>query len=318
MRKILVTGATGQIGSELTLVLRSVYGADNVIASACNRQPPGEFLESGPYYQADVRDAAGIERLVAEHRCDTIFHLAALLSAVAEERPQEAWDINMNGLLNVLEAARKHRCAVFFPSSIGAFGPDTPAMDTPQDTMQRPTTLYGITKVSGELLCDYYYRRFDVDTRGLRFPGLISSKVMPGGGSTDYAVEIFYAALTRRHYDCFLAADTQLDMMYMPDAIGAAIKLMTADASKLRHRNAFNVTAMSFTPAELAAEIQKHIPDFTIAYQVDPVRQAIAASWPRHMNDSAARAEWGWHPRFDLTAMVSDMLEKIAAKLKNI
>ncbi|MDD1612300.1 MAG: NAD-dependent epimerase/dehydratase family protein [Methylococcaceae bacterium] len=317
MKKILVTGATGQIGSELTLVLRNLYGAENVIAAAYNRQPPSEFLQSGPYYPVDVRDADSIEQIVADHRCDTIFHLAALLSAVAEERPQEAWDINMNGLLNVLETSRKHRCAVFFPSSIGAFGPDTPAIDTPQDTMQRPTTIYGITKVSGELICDYYHRRFGVDTRGLRYPGLISSKVLPGGGSTDYAVEIFYAALTTRHYDCFLSADMQLDMMYMPDAIGAAIKLMTADPSKLRHRNAFNVTAMSFTPAELASEIQKHIPHFTIAYAIDPLRETIASSWPRHMNDSAARAEWDWHPRFDLTTMVSDMLEKIADKLQN-
>lgn len=316
MQKILITGATGQIGSELTQILRQQYGTDNVIAS-CNRQPPGEFLESGPFYAIDVRDAAALERIVQENRCDTIFHLAALLSAVAEDRPQEAWDINMNGLINVLETARKHRCAVFFPSSIGAFGPGTPANDTPQDTVQRPTTIYGITKVSGELLCDYYHRRFGVDARGLRYPGLISSQTLPGGGSTDYAVEIFYAALTTRHYDCFLSADTQLDMMYMPDAIDAAIKLMLADSSRLRHRNAFNVTAMSFTPAELAVEIQKHIPDFTIAYQIDPLRQAIASSWPRHMNDSAARAEWDWQPLFEMAAMVDDMLEKIAVKLQN-
>jgi nucleoside-diphosphate-sugar epimerase len=313
MKKILVTGATGQIGSELTLFLRNLYGADNVIA-ASNRRPPDE---SGPFYLLDVRSGARIEHIVAEQGCDTIFHLAALLSAVAENRPQEAWDVNMNGLINVLETARKYHCAVFFPSSIGAFGPGTPAIDTPQDTMQRPTTIYGITKVSGELLCDYYHRRFGVDTRGLRYPGLISSAAMPGGGSTDYAVEIFYAALTARHYDCFLAADTQLDMMYMPDAIDAALKLMNTDADKLRHRNAFNVTAMSFTPAELAAEIRKHIPDFTIGYSIDPVRQAIASSWPRHMNDSAARAEWDWQPRYDLTAMVRDMLEKIAVKLQN-
>ncbi|WP_374087624.1 L-threonine 3-dehydrogenase [Methylomicrobium lacus] len=316
MKKILITGATGQIGSELAQVLRQQYGADNIIASG-NRQPSNGALESAPFYPLDVRDAAALDRVVEENRCDTIFHLAALLSAVAEERPQEAWDINMNGLLNVLESARKHQCAVFFPSSIGAFGPGTPADDTPQDTLQRPTTIYGITKVSGELLCDYYHRRFGVDTRGLRYPGLISSKTLPGGGSTDYAVEIFYAALTRHHYECFLSADTQLDMMYMPDAIDAAITLMTADASRLSHRNAFNVTAMSFTPAELAAEIQKHIPDFTITYTIDPVRQAIASSWPRHMNDSAARVEWGWQPRFDRAAMVEDMLQKIAVKLQN-
>ncbi|MGJ0515821.1 MAG: NAD-dependent epimerase/dehydratase family protein [Methylomicrobium sp.] len=312
MKKILVTGATGQIGSELTLFLRNLYGADNVIAASNRRLSD----ETGPFYLLDVRNGDRIEHIVAERGCDTIFHLAALLSAVAETQPQEAWDVNMNGLINVLETARKHDCAVFFPSSIGAFGPGTPAIDTPQDTMQRPTTIYGITKVSGELLCDYYHRRFGVDTRGLRYPGLISSEAMPGGGSTDYAVEIFYAALTTRHYDCFLAADTQLDMMYMPDAIDAAIKLMNTDAGKLRHRNAFNVTAMSFTPAELADEIRKHIPDFTIGYSIDPVRQAIASSWPRHMNDSAARAEWDWQPRYDLAAMVRDMLEKIAVKLQ--
>ncbi|MGJ0486945.1 MAG: NAD-dependent epimerase/dehydratase family protein [Methylomicrobium sp.] len=314
MKKILVTGATGQIGSELTQILRDIYGMENVIATS-NRPPSDERAATGPFYLLDVRTGNRLEQIVADHHCDTIFHLAALLSAVAETRPQEAWDINMNGLINVLETARKHHCAVFFPSSIGAFGPGTPPIDTPQDTLQRPTTIYGITKVSGELLCDYYHRHFGVDTRGLRYPGLISSKALPGGGSTDYAVEIFYAALSRRHYDCFLADDTQLDMMYMPDAIDAAIKLMNTAPSKLRHRNAFNVTSMSFTPAELAAEIQKHIPDFTIGYQIDPVRQAIASSWPRHMNDSAARAEWDWRPRFDLAAMVTDMLEKIAVKL---
>ena len=317
MRKILITGATGQIGSELTQTLRQRHGTVNVIASDCNRQPPGERLDAGPFYTVDVRDAAALDRIVSENRCDTIFHLAALLSAVAEHRPQDAWDINMNGLLNVLETARKHQCAVFFPSSIGAFGPGTPAIDTPQDTIQRPTTIYGVTKVSGELLCDYYHRRFGLDTRGLRYPGLISNLALPGVGSTEYSVEIFYSALTSRHYECFLSADTQLDMMYMPDAIDAAITLMHADNGSLRHRNAFNVTAMSFTPAELAAEIRKHIPDFTITYAIDPVRQAIASSWPRHMNDSAARAEWGWQPRFDMAAMVEDMLEKITVKLQN-
>ncbi|MGR8940491.1 MAG: NAD-dependent epimerase/dehydratase family protein [Gammaproteobacteria bacterium] len=316
MKKIVVTGATGQIGSELTLALRAIYGADNVVAAAYNSQPLREFIEAGPFYRIDVRDAAALEHIVAEHRCDTIFHLAALLSAVAEARSQEAWDININGLLNVLETAIKYRCAVFFPSSIGAFGPGTPAFDTPQDTIQRPATIYGITKVTGELLCDYYHRRFGVDTRGLRYPGLISYKVLPGGGVTDYAVDIFYAALKNGHYDCFLRGDTQLDMMYMSDAINAAIQLMDAEESRLRHRNAFNVTAMSFTPDQLAAEIRKHIPDFTIGYTIDPVRQAIADSWPRHMNDSAARAEWGWQPAFDLPAMVGDMLEKIAARLQ--
>lgn len=315
MKKILVTGATGQIGSELTMALRDRFGADNVLAAGHRRQPLGGLRQSGPYCSLDVRDASALRQVVEDYRIDTIFHLASLLSAVAEEKPRQAWDINMNGLLNVLETARMHGCAVFFPSSIGAFGPGTPAIDTPQDTIQRPSTLYGITKVSGELLCDYYHQRFGIDTRGLRYPGLISNIALPGGGTTDYAVDIFYQAVENGHYDCFLGADTQLDMMYMPDAIDAAIQLMSADANKLRHRNAFNVTAMSFTPRQLAAEIQKHLPRFTMDYRIDPIRQAIADSWPRHMDDSAARAEWGWRPRFDLPGMVEDMLEKIAVKL---
>ena len=314
MKKILVTGATGQIGVELVPALRDRYGAENVVAAGHHR-PPGELTRSGPYCRLDVREASALKQIVENYGCDTIFHLASLLSAVAEAKPQQAWDINMNGLINVLEVARTQRCAVFFPSSIGAFGPETPSFDTPQDTLQRPKTVYGITKVSGELLCDYYFHRFGVDTRGLRYPGLISSKALPGGGTTDYAVDIFYAAVKYRHYDCFLRADTQLDMMYMPDAVAAAIELMEADSASLTHRNAFNVTAMSFTPGQLAAEIQKQLPEFTIAYRVDPVRQSIADSWPRHMDDSAARAEWGWRPRFDLTAMVKDMLEQITVKL---
>lgn len=314
MKKILVTGATGQIGSELTIALRNRYGADNVLAAGHKRPALNELAQSGPYCSLDVRDAAALNQLVASHHIDSIFHLASLLSTVAEHNPQQAWDVNMNGLLNVLETCRLHRCALFFPSSIAAFGPETPPMDTPQDTIQRPTTLYGISKVSGELLCDYYHRRFGVDARGLRYPGLISSKTLPGGGTTDYAVDIFYAAIKSGHYDCFLQADTQLDMMYMPDAIDAAIKLMAADSRQLKHRNAFNVTAMSFTPQQLAAEIQKHIPGFTIAYQVDPLRQAIADSWPRHLDDSAAKTEWGWRARFDLPAMVKDMLEQLTLK----
>lgn len=307
MKKILVTGATGQIGSELTTTLRDRYGAENVFAA--DKKPA--LAEPGLYACLDVRDRSALNHVVESHNIDTIFHLASLLSAVAEQKPQQAWEVNMNGLINVLEICRTHRCALFFPSSIAAFGTGTPSMNTPQDTIQRPTTLYGITKVSGELLCDYYYRRFGVDARGLRYPGIISSKTKPGGGTTDYAVDIFYAAVESQHYDCFLRADTQLDMMYMPDAIDAALSLMTADSAQLKHRNAFNVTAMSFTPQQLAAEIQKHIPEFTIAYRVDPLRQAIADSWPRHMNDSAAKAEWGWQAQFDLSAMVKDMLENI-------
>lgn len=307
MKKILVTGANGQIGSELTTTLRDRYGAENVFAA--DKKPA--LAEPGLYACLDVRDRSALNHVVESHNIDTIFHLASLLSAVAEQKPQQAWEVNMNGLINVLEICRTHRCALFFPSSIAAFGTETPSMNTPQDTIQRPTTLYGITKVSGELLCDYYYRRFGVDARGLRYPGIISSKTKPGGGTTDYAVDIFYAAVESQHYDCFLRADTQLDMMYMPDAIDAALTLMTADSAQLKHRNAFNVTAMSFTPQQLAAEIQKHIPEFTVAYRVDPLRQAIADSWPRHMNDSAAKAEWGWQAQFDLAAMVKDMLENI-------
>jgi len=313
MKKILVTGATGQVGSELTIALRNRYGAENVLAA--DKKPALNGLtQSGPYCCLDVRDMSALKQIVEANNIDTIFHLAALLSAVAEQKPQQAWDVNMNGLINVLEISKAHRCALFFPSSIAAFGTETPSMNTPQDTIQRPTTIYGITKVSGELLCDYYYHRFGVDARGLRYPGLISSKTQPGGGTTDYAVDIFYAAIKSQHYECFLRADTQLDMMYMPDAIDAAITLMTADSTQLKHRNAFNVTAMSFTPQQLAAEIQKHIPEFTITYSVDPLRQAIADSWPRHMNDSAARTEWGWHAQFDFPAMVKDMLEQITSK----
>lgn len=306
--KILITGATGQIGSELTPALVDLYGAENIIAVGHRRQP-GSDLRARHYFSLDIRDVSDLQEIVAMHQVDTIFHLASVLSAVAEARPQQAWDINMNGLLNVLETARQYDCAVFFPSSIGAFGPNTPKNNTPQDTIQRPNTIYGITKLSGELLCDYYQQHFSVDVRGLRFPGLISWKTAPGGGTTDYAVEIFLAAIRNQQYECFLKADTQLDMMYMPDAIAAIIKLMQADPTRLIHHNAFNVTAMSFTPEQLADEIKKHISDFSIHYNIDPVRQSIADSWPQHMDDSAARQEWGWQARYDLAVMVKDMLE---------
>jgi nucleoside-diphosphate-sugar epimerase len=272
------------------------------------------LLESGPYCRLDVRNAEALQQIVGTYRIDTIYHLASVLSAVAEQTPQRAWHVNMDGLYNVLEVAREGNCAVFFPSSIGVFGLETPAVHTPQVTIQRPQTMYGITKLTGELLCDYYHRRFGVDTRGLRYPGLISSKTPPGGGTTDYAVEIYYAALQQGHYTCFLKADTRLDMMYMPDALHAAITLMEADSSRLQHRNAYNITAMSVAPQDIAAEIRKALPSFTITYAVDPVRQAIAESWPRHMDDTVARREWGWSPRFDLTAMTQDMLAKLAAK----
>ena len=294
-------------------MLRERYGGENVLAAGHHRDPGREISESGPCCKLDVRDAERLNTIVCDHQINIIYHLASLLSAVAEEKPLQAWDINMNGLINVLEIAREQHCAVFFPSSIGAFGPMTPPVNTPQDTIQHPDTMYGITKVGGELLCNYYNHRFSVDTRGVRYPGLISSKTLPGGGTTDYAVHIFYAALKDKHYSCFLEPDTRLDMMYMPDATKAAIQLMEADERQLLHRNGYNITAMSFTPEEIAAAIRKHIPDFTIGYQVDPVRQGIAESWPRHMDDSVARGEWNWRPDYDLDAMVEDMLSKLEA-----
>ncbi len=315
MRKILVTGALGQIGSELVPALRARYGVDNVIASDV-RMPPIEALaQGGPFEFIDCTNPRQIQDVVRVHGVGAIYHLAALLSATAEEKPHIAWQLNMDGLYHVLEVARSASCQVFFPSSLGAFGPGTPRDATPQDTIQRPNTMYGVTKVAGELLCDYYFKRFGVDARGVRFPGLISYVAPPGGGTTDYAVAIFYEAIAHRHYTCFLEASTQLDMMYMPDALRAIIGVMEADPKRLAHRNAFNVTAMHFTPAQLATEIRRHVPDFVIDYKVDPVRQAIADSWPRSMDDSAARAEWGWAPEYGLEAMVADMLDKLRAKL---
>ncbi|MCT8973695.1 L-threonine 3-dehydrogenase [Microbaculum marinisediminis] len=316
VRNILVTGALGQIGSELVPALRAHYGAERVIATDIRMLQPGNGGSAGPYEHVDCTRPHQIHEVMRRHDIGTIYHMAALLSAVAEDKPQIAWSVNMGGLYNVLEVARQYECAVFFPSSIGAFGPSTPRDHTPQVTVQRPTTMYGVTKVSGELLADYYAQRFGVDTRGLRLPGLISYSAPPGGGTTDYAVEIFHQAIRYRHYTCFLSADTRLDMMYMPDAIRAMIELMQADAARLNHRNAYNVTAMTITPAELAAAIERQIPGFVIDYEVDPVRQAIAESWPRSLDDSAARTDWGWTPRYDLDAMCADMIEKLGARLK--
>ncbi|MBS3932805.1 MAG: L-threonine 3-dehydrogenase [Truepera sp.] len=314
MNTILVTGALGQIGAELVPALRTRYGDDSVVASDIRIAPRERLGRNGPFEIVDCTDSHQLQAVVRKYRIDTIYHLAALLSAVSEQKPQVAWEVNVGGLYKVLEVARQNRCAVFVPSSIGAFGPSTPREKTPQDTIQRPTTMYGVTKVTAELLCDYYYHRFGVDARGLRFPGLISYVAPPGGGTTDYAVEIFYAAIRYGRYTCFLKGDTQLDMMYMPDAINAAIQLMAADPKKLLHRNAFNVTAMQFTPEVLAQELRTHLPAFTLDYEIDPVRQAIADSWPRSLDDSAARSEWGWRPCYDLPAMVRDMLSKLRAK----
>ena len=312
MKTILITGAAGQIGSELTVALRHRYGEGNVIGCGHKTKPDAKLLDSGPFLYFDIRDFSALVTIVKKYKVDTIFHLAGILSAVAEKNPQLAWDINMAGLTNVLEAARTCHCAVFFPSSIGAFGPSTPPDNTPQLTIQRPQSMYGITKVTGELLCDYYFQKFGVDTRGLRFPGLISYETMPGGGTTDYAVEIFYAAIKHKKYSCFLGKGTRLDMMYMKDALRAAITLMEADPARLIIRNAFNVTAMSFAPEDICAEIKKIIPDFTMTYEVDALRQAIADSWPNKMDDSEAYKQWGWQHEYDLQTMTREMINKLS------
>jgi nucleoside-diphosphate-sugar epimerase len=315
MATILVTGALGQIGAELVPALRARHGADNVIATDLKVLPPSGAATIAPYGHLDCTEPHQLHEAVRRYDVGTIYHLAALLSASAEAAPQLAWSINMNGLYNVLEVARGYGCQVFFPSSIGAFGPTTPRDATPQVTVQRPTTIYGVTKVAGELLCDYYASRFGIDTRGLRLPGLISYVAAPGGGTTDYAVEMFYHAVRYGRYTCFLSADTRLDMMYMPDAITAMMDLMAADSGRLRYRNAYNVAAMSVTPAELAAAIARHVPGFTVDFEIDPVRQAIADSWPRSLDDSAAHHDWGFAPRYDLEAMITDMLARLKTKL---
>jgi len=314
MKRILVIGSLGQIGSELVPALRARYGAENVVAADIRRRE-GSSGEGGPFEVLDCTDGAAVDDVVVRHRIDTIYHLAAILSAVGERDPLRAYRVNVDGLITVLEVARTRGCSVFTPSSIAAFGPSTPPDPTPQDTIQRPTTMYGITKVTGELLCDYYHTRYGVDTRGVRYPGLISYTAPPGGGTTDYAVEIFHHALEHGRYTCFLAPDTRLDMMYMPDAVRAAIDLMEADPARLRHRNAFNITALQFTPAELAEAIRRRVPGFEIEYDVDPLRQSIADSWPRRLDDGAAREEWGWQPRYGLDEMVDDMLTQLRARL---
>ena len=316
MKNILIIGATGQIGSELTMLLRKRYGNSHVVAGYIHgAEPKGELAESGPSAVVDITDAPAIADAVRKYGIDTIYNLAALLSAVAEARPQLAWKIGVGGLYNVLEVAREHGCAVFTPSSIGSFGPDTPHDGTPQDTIQRPQTIYGVTKVTGELLSDYYARRFGVDTRSVRFPGLISYVAPPGGGTTDYAVDIFYSAVRGEEFRCPIAPGTFMDMMYMPDALRAAILIMEADPTRLVHRNSFNIASMSFDPEIIAAKIRELVPGFRMVYDVDPLRQSIAESWPNSLDDSCARAEWDWRPQYDLDAMARDMVEKLRVKL---
>ncbi|MFZ4706256.1 MAG: NAD-dependent epimerase/dehydratase family protein [Bacteroidales bacterium] len=314
MKNILVIGAVGQIGSELTMKLRKIYGYNNVVAGYYRPEPTGELLNSGPAEYVDVTEAQQIAVLIKKYKIDTIFNLAAILSAVGESKPLMAWQIGIGGLMNCLEVANEFKCALFTPSSIGAFGSTTPLDNTPQDTIQRPGTMYGITKVTGELLSDYYHKRFGVDTRSVRYPGIISNVTLPGGGTTDYAVEIFYSAVKTGKFTCPLGSKTFLDMMYMPDAINAAINLMESDPSKLVHRNSFNVTGMSFSPEMIAAEIKKHIPGFEINYEVEPLKQSIADSWPNSMDDSCARREWGWNPEWNLQTMTVDMLKVITDK----
>ncbi len=316
MKNVLVIGSTGQIGSELTMKLRQTYRHGRIVAGYIpGSAPTGDLLESGPAEQANVCNGRQIAEIVDKYDIDTIYNLAALLSATAERLPLKAWDIQMNGLLNVLEVAREKHCAVFTPSSIGSFGPDTPRDNTPQDTIQRPTSMYGVTKVATELLSDYYFHKYGVDTRSVRFPGLISYKTLPGGGTTDYAVEIYYAAVKGEEFVCPLAHGTYMDMMYMPDAIKAAVNLMEADPRYLVHRNSFNIASMSFDPEGVYEAIRKHYPNFQMRYEVDPIRQAIADSWPNKMDDVCARKEWGWSPSFNLETMTKDMIKHLKEKL---
>ena len=319
MKNILVIGSTGQIGSELTIELRKLYPKGNIVAGYIpGAKPQGELAESGPMAIVDITNEQHIAEAVSRYKIDTIYNLAALLSAVAEAKPLLAWTIGIGGLFNVLEVAREMNCAVFTPSSIGAFGPDAQKDKTPQDSVRNPLTMYGVTKVTGELLSDYYFRRYDVDTRSVRFPGLISYIAPPGGGTTDYAVDIFYSAVKGEKFLCPISAGTFMDMMYMPDAVKAAIQIMEADATRLKHRNAFNVTAMSFDPEIIYNQIKKYIPEFEMEYNVDPLRQKIANSWPNSMDDKCAKDEWGWSPEFDIDMMTKDMIEKLRIKNKKI
>ncbi len=312
MKRALVTGAAGQIGTELTASLVERYGPDRVLAT--DVRDPARWAAGARATRMDCLDLEAMRRAARDFRPTDVYHLAAVLSAAAEREPLRAYRVNMNGLVNVLQVARETGCRVFAPSSIAAFGPETPRDPAPQSTVQRPTTMYGVTKVAGELLCDYYHARFGVDARGLRFPGLVSHSAPPGGGTTDYAVEIFHGAVDRGRYTCFLRSDTAMDMVYMADAIRAVVELMEAPSDGLVHRNAFNVSGMHFTPAELAAAIRRRAPNFEIDYAPDPLRQAIADSWPARLDDSEAREQWGWRPRYGIEEMVEEMFAGIAAR----
>lgn len=314
IKKILITGALGQIGTELTLALRKKYGSENVIASDIRPNPPKNFDDSGPYAVVDVTKQETIRQTIIKYDIDTIFHLAAILSAVGERDPHLCWNVNMNGTINILDLSVRYELSrVIIPSSIAVWGKYAPKENTPQETVLKPTSMYGITKVAGELLCDYYVQKYNLDCRGLRYPGIISSETLPGGGTTDYAVEIFYEAIKNKHYKCFLKEDTILPMMYMPDCIKATIQLAEADFNNLIHHSDFNLASMSFSPKTLYEEIKKHIPELTIEYNPD-YRQAIADSWPKSIDDSAARNEWGWQPDYNLELMTQDMIIKLKDK----
>ena len=315
MKRILIIGSTGQIGSELSIRLRSIYGDANVVCGYYAPPYPEGFFEAGPTVYIDAQQIDQIFDAVRKYNIDTIYNLAAILSASAEKNPKLGWDVGVGSMMNCLDVARECKCALFTPSSIGAFGPNTPKDNTPQDTIQRPNTVYGITKVLGELVSDYYFEHWQVDTRSVRFPGLISNVALPGGGTTDYAVEIFYKAVKGETFECPIKAGTFMDMMYMPDALDAAINLMEADPAQLVHRNSFNVTAMSFDPEMLYNEIKKHLPNFQMVYTIDPLKQNIADSWPNKLDDTCARVEWGWQPHYDLQSMTRDMISTLGGKL---
>lgn len=315
MKRILITGSNGQIGAELIPHLRKLYGAENVLATDLQPKPLTAASEGGPYETLDVLDAGAFSDALRRFRPDTIFHMAGILSAKGEANPKLAWDVNVTGSYVALELAREYKTSFFFPSSIAAFGPSTPHANTPQDTIQRPSTMYGVAKVTMELLCDYYHLKYGLDTRGVRFPGLISYAALPGGGTTDYAVHIYYEALKKGSYTSYIGRGTFMDMMYMPDALDAVVKLMEADPAKLVHRNSFNITAMSFDPEGIAVSIRKHIPNFALSYDVDPVRQAIADSWPDSLDCSAACEEWGFEPKYDLDRMTADMLARLKERI---